>query len=482
MIFDGSFWLTVFLAWLAYKIITQEFLSPLSKLPGIRPVILSEFLINLSVLRGDMGFYIADLHRKYGPIVRLNEKDVSVIDIDAIRTLGTNTKYLKSANYDSFQVHTDSIFSTRDPDFHRMLKRLIAPAFSLSSIASMESIVADVGVRRLARRISEHAKANETFDLMAYLHYMAFDLTGEISMGQSFGILDQQEHPIIHWIEDVTVLCVIRFVIGRLCQPWLLPGFFKSQQSVVDFARSAIISRKTSSTSRADVLQRLMDATDPETGARLSEDQLIAESIVQFVAGTETTALTLTWTMHYLLSRPECIEKLFDELEQAIPDLTTDVTYDSVKDLLYLEAVLTESMRLCPVAAAGNQRAIPEGGMTVGQYHVPEGYQVIPAVIALQRRDDIFPNPDAFEPERWLGPAAQVAEMKRAYMPFSLGTRACIGRNLAWVEMKMTLATLVRRYHFTVPEDAKSDMTPMFRFTYKPKGGKLLVQATPRVQ
>ncbi|RKP05868.1 cytochrome P450 [Thamnocephalis sphaerospora] len=480
IVLTKEFALAAVAVWLVGKLVYSEFFSPLAKLPGLRPAILSDLKVTLGLIRRDAIELQHGLHQKYGPILRIGTNVVSVADPKAMRAILVQHRFNKSVNFDAFRFHADNIFSTQDLELHKKLRRLIAPSFSMSAILEIEPIVKAAGTDVLMARVDKHAESGDTINLMDFLQQMTFDVIGAVSLGQSFGLQNSANTDVIGWMEDIIILGFMKIALGPLFHLRLFPKLCESQRNIIEFARTAVRARRESSSKSNDILQRLLDAFDEETGEKLSEDQVIAECIIQLSGGTDTTAVTLVWAMHLLLENPKCMEKLQAELRQAIPDPDTDISYADVKDLPYLDGVLHETLRLRPVSAAGSERTVSKGGAEIAGYYLPEGTYVISSMVDIHTVDDIFPEPYAFSPERWDASNHLLADMKQALLTFSMGPRACIGRNLAWLELRLTLAMLLRRFDFVVPDGTVVNMEPELRFSYKPKDGKLLVRATRR--
>ncbi|KAI9591859.1 cytochrome P450, partial [Syncephalis fuscata] len=163
------------------------------------------------------------------------------------------------------------------------------------------------------------------------------------------------------------------------------------------------------------------------------------------------------------------------EIKSVYPDPNVKITHDKIHSLPYLNAVLHESMRINPAVPHGTVRDIPREGAMLGEYFIPGGTTVLISIITLHRNKDIFPDPLSFKPERWIDSSPQqLKKMKQCFIPFIVGPRACLGRSLAWVELRLTLAELVR--HFTFTKSPDNDMTPIYGATLTPKGGQLIVQ------
>lgn len=163
-------------------------------------------------------------------------------------------------------------------------------------------------------------------------------------------------------------------------------------------------------------------------------------------AGSDTTAIALANVMYFLVKNPTCFTKLREELDRALPADTIIPSYENVKQLPYLRACLDESLRIIPPVSAGLSRTIPPEGMTIDRHWIPGGTSVAVAAYTAHRNPSIFAQPDEYRPDRWLG--KKTSEMQAAFIPFSTGSRGCIGRNITYLEQTVMIATLVRRYDF----------------------------------
>ncbi|KAI9594734.1 cytochrome P450 [Syncephalis fuscata] len=482
-------------ACIAGQIIYDEFFSPGSKIPGPRPRFLGKLITMYYTVNGEMMNHHNELSKKYGSVSWLLPKFVSLADPDAVRVISTSTKITKGNLYQSFQFHRDNIFSTQDVAFHRKLKRTIGPVFSLASVSDMEPLVYEAGLKHLVRRINEYAESGKTFDVMELLHYTTLDVIGAVSFGGSFETLivkpGEKPHPIIHWISDITLLGIMKQVFGRFCNRWTFPKHFKSERQIAEFTREVILKRMAKQLEAEnedipegtgkDVLMRLIESEDPETGDKLDIEQLIAESIIQLIGGSDTTALTTTWALHLLHDHPKVLHKLLEEVKDICLDRTHNIQHDEIKNLPYLNATLYEVMRMRPVAP-GSVKISPPGGIDLCGVHIPEGYDIGISICFIQFSTKVYgEDADKFRPERWIeADSEQLKLMRQSFMTFSIGSRSCIGQNLAWMELRLLLATLVRQFEFVVPAGEEVDMRPAFRFTSQPRGGCYKLRATLR--
>lgn len=157
----------------------------------------------------------------------------------------------------------------------------------------------------------------------------------------------------------------------------------------------------------------------------------------------------MTNILYLLIKNNDVLRKLREELRQALGEEVLIPEYDQVKDLPYLKACIDEGLRLRPPLSLGLPRKTAEETVIAGHV-IKAGVTVSVPTWSLHRNPELFPEPDVFRPERWL--ENDIENLKKYVMPFSQGPRACLGRNLAYLEMLVIIPTLIRRYDFTFAE------------------------------
>ncbi|KAI8057112.1 cytochrome P450 [Syncephalis plumigaleata] len=389
------------------------------------------------------GSNIPSLHKYYGPIVRAGPNVVWVSSAASVRK---STDLIRT-DYEGIISYAENVFTTRNPDYHRIQKRLIMPVFTPNALASMEPYIYDTCITSLVNTIGEYADAGKVADLTSLLRNMSFDAIGEIGFGKTFEFLDEskEKHPIIGWMFSIRTLAIMKSILGRLFSPKMFPRLKKENQDFDNFALDN------------DILQQLVAGVDQETGTQLSDEVILAN---MFILLYHTTAVTLTRVIAHLMDHPKCYKRLQEEIKATYPDPSCEHGLS--------DAVIHESMRVHPVAPFGMPRIVPKGGTTLDGHYVPEGTTVMVSINVMQMDKDAFPEPEVFRPERWLDSTPeQLAKMRLHFAPFSVGPRACLGRGLAWMELRMTAAELFR--HFTFESAGKNSMTPTFLNGFDPK-------------
>src|ERR1041384_2324374 len=214
----------------------------------------------------------------------------------------------------------------------------------------------------------------------------------------------------------------------------------------------------------------LLAARD-EDGSRMNDQQLRDEVMTLFLAGHETTALTLAWSWYLLGRNPEAERKFHAELDAVLSN--RDTTFADLSQLKYTEQIVKESMRLYPPAYGLGREAIND--CEISGYPVPGGTQVFMFQWATHRDARFFDQPLDFKPERWT-PEFEAQLPKYAYFPFGAGPRICIGASFAMMEMILLLATIGRKYRLRLVPGHPAEVYPAM--SLRPKNGvKITVHA-----
>jgi cytochrome P450 len=253
---------------------------------------------------------------------------------------------------------------------------------------------------------------------------------------------------------------------------WLwYPGKF-ARRRAGERLRSAVAAilarRRQGGLEGEDLLARLARATDPETGAPMSEKQLVDNLVTFLAAGHETTAKALTWTLYLIARAPDWQERIAAEVASVAG--TSPIAAAHLDRLLVTRMVLKEAMRLYPPAPVMTRLA----GETIalGPETVPAGTLIVIPIYAVHRHRKLWDDPDRFDPERFT-PEREAKYLRTQFMPFGFGPRTCIGGTFAMMEATAILATLVRGARFEW--DGVHAPEPLSRVTLRPKGGMPLL-------
>lgn len=205
---------------------------------------------------------------------------------------------------------------------------------------------------------------------------------------------------------------------------------------------------------------------------------------VNNIAGNDTTQITLTNTMFELASHPAQQKKLFNMLKYSLPQQEQPIScYSELRSIPYLAACIDETLRIMPAVRYGLPRRTVGGVTTIRGHQIPGGVTVSASVQTMQRNEDLFFKAKEWIPERWISgfPDALEGEQKNLrdfVLPFTLGGRACIGRNLAYMELSICIAAMILEFEWKITETSKEAFTHFERFNTSPVN--LMITATPR--
>jgi cytochrome P450 len=204
-----------------------------------------------------------------------------------------------------------------------------------------------------------------------------------------------------------------------------------------------------------DFMHYLLNAKDPLTGKGLTTTELNSESSLLISAGSDTTSITISATLFYLLHYPVSLAKTTTEVRNTFASVNEIRGGKILNGLVYLRACIDEALRLSPPVPSHLPREVLPGGLTIDGHYFPKGTVVGTAPYAIHHCKEYFPEPFVFRPERWImdDNPKSVATARAAFFSFSLGPRGCIGKSIAYIEATLALATLLFLYDIRLPED-----------------------------
>ncbi|KAK4238258.1 benzoate 4-monooxygenase [Achaetomium macrosporum] len=453
----------------------------LRRIPAPFPAQFTNWWLLLVCRRGNRYDTVDKLHKRLGPVVRIQPNHVSICDDQAIQTIyGHGNGFLKASFYDAFVSIQRGLFNTRDRAEHTRKRKIVSHTFSVKSIAQFEPYIhsnLELFVRQLDNLIdrSPNADGAAHLDCLHWFNYLAFDVIGDLAFGAPFGMLSagadmaevraSPESPPIYApaIEILNRRGEVSATLGILpeLKPYAKyfpdPFFTKGLHAVENLAGIAIARVKARlenppATHRKDLLQRLMEGRD-DKGEPLGRQELTAEALTQLIAGSDTTSNSSCALLFHAVRTPGVMAKLQAELDAAIPADLDVPTFEMVRDLPYLSAVVNETLRVHSTSGIGLPRLIPHDreGVWIKGYYFPPGTVLSVPTYSIHHSKEIWgPDADEFRPERWEN---LTPRQKNAFIPFSYGPRACVGRNVAEMEMKLIVATWARRYEVYLRQD-----------------------------
>jgi cytochrome P450 len=388
-------------------------------------------------------------------------------DIESMLT--TNAKsYRKAGSLRSPFFHrlVGNGLVTSEGDFWRRQRRLAQPAFHRQRISSYGDVMVQYAERAIAGW-----KDGERRNLSRDMTRLALEIVVKTLFNSD--VSNDADHV------GEMLSSIAKPFASQATLKWILdnrlptPGhrrYFRAVSEIDRIVFRIIAERRASGYDQGDLLSMLLQAQD-EDGSQMNDVQLRDEVMTLFLAGHETTALSLSWSWYLLATHPEAEQKFHAELREVLGGRAPNVS--DLPKLKYTETIAKEAMRLYPPAYAVGREAIED--TEIGGYRVPKGTQLYAFQWVTHRDPRYFDEPDSFKPERW-GAEAQIP--KYAYFPFGAGPRQCIGNYFAMMEVVLLLATIGQRFRFSLDPEHKVELLPVL--SLRPKTGiKVIIE--PRI-
>ncbi|OCT54200.1 benzoate 4-monooxygenase [Cladophialophora carrionii] len=453
-------------------LIYRLFFSPMSKIPGPWITRISDVPEANALKDKRRAEWANELFAQYpdSVAVRTRPNAVSFNHPDAVKAIYGHGKgaeeFGKSSWYDAFSTTGESLFSTRSKKNHARKRRMVSHGFSMQSLYSFEPYV-DAVMQMFIQKMDDFASTGQPFDIYFWFELFTMDLMGELAFGRNFGAI-QGGQPVKY---SKLVELSQRFanlsgllpfgkynvkVLSWVPVPYI-QQLYQARLEYLDYARQALESRFQDNRNQAplggkprqDIMQRFIEAQDPETGERMGFPELRAEASSLMVAGASTGSVTMNWMTYYLQKNPSVRQRIISQLEEMFPDnldAATPLPFSSLNKLSLLEATEIECLRMHPPIGYSMPRLTPPQGAVICGVYVPGNVDVGVPALSIGRNPSVYRDPNTWNPDRWFDEKADLATMKTCFLGFGFGSRQCIGRNVANQFVIKMIATLLLRY------------------------------------
>jgi cytochrome P450 len=376
-----------------------------------------------------------------------------------------NKNYDKQTRgYDALRVFLGNGLLTSEGDFWRRQRRIAQPAFHRDRIAAFADTMT-VATQEMLSRWQAHALADRPLDIAEEMTALTLRIVARTLLSADVGEGDLAIGPSVARLNGYARDAMTSPFMVPLVVPTPRNLSFRRHAAAIDKVVLGIIAeRRKTGVDQGDLLSMLMDAQDAETGERMTDRQLRDEIMTIFLAGHETTASTLAWTLWLLSLHPDVMRRVQAELARELGGRAPAL--GDLPRLPFLQQTVKEAMRLFPPAWAIGRRAIEDD--VVGDYRVPAGALVMVSPWVTHRHPALWSNPEGFDPDRF-APEHERARPKYAYFPFGGGPRLCIGNNFAMMEAEIVLANLLQRFSPALVPGHPVEPDPMV--TLRPRHG-----------
>ncbi|KAI1264692.1 cytochrome P450 [Xylariaceae sp. FL1019] len=442
-------------------VLYRIFFHPLSRFPGPKVLAITDITSDWrSYIRGTWIHEVQALHREYGPVVRIGTNHLALDGSVGWPTLAHRTGKPEFGKQPGFYFgQRDLSILGAENDMHRRQRRQLSHAFSDSALNEQGDLILKY-VDMLVQQLETRAQKGETVNITDWMNFTTFDIIGDLAVSTPFRCLEAGKyHPwVTNFFASIEGSAASRFV---RFYPYLKPlvGLVKSRgdtgmdlrqiQMTMGITQGRMALGVQKEGKKDFMTYMLRSNRDGEDG--MSDMEILTNAPVLMGAGSETTATALAGFFYFLGTTPRAYQRLVHEIRSAFRS-EEEITLRYLAKLEYLQACLEESLRLYPAVAITPPRICP--GAEIDGKWVPQGTIISIHQYATFRNPEHFADPEVFVPERFLPAAHRLFENKYAsdnravFKPFSYGSRDCIGKNLAFAEMRAVVAKLLFRFDF----------------------------------
>ncbi|KAL3442746.1 cytochrome P450 monooxygenase [Aspergillus insuetus] len=444
----GCHILGIYLSMLCYR----AFWHRLSSFPGPFLARLSNFYVTaLSAKKLHLHEEVERLHQQYGDYVRLGPTELSIADPQAVKALySAQAKVNKGPWYTILEPRV-SLQTARDKKEHARRRKVWDQGFSSRALRDYEPRVSHY-TNQLIDAIGKNV--GRPMNMAKWFNYYSFDVMGDMAFGKPFDMLidGKDTYFSLQLHEDMKAIGLFSHLT------WLFPFFKRVPLVNADYLKfwawvGEQVDRRIKNPPKIpDVFSWLLDAYQKGPKTKQNWLDLHGDAYLIIVAGSDTTAATLTNLFFHLATDPVWQTKLQAELD-ALPDLSQE---QLTKPKL-LDALINETLRLHPAVPSGTQRTTPPEGLQIGDRYIPGDVMVCVPTHTLFRDQRVFVQPQEFLPERWTTRPELIREPS-AFIPFNAGPYSCVGKQLALMELRLVAAEILTRYNVRFAEGQKPDV------------------------
>lgn len=379
------------------------------------------------------------------------------------RVLAGNAKnYVKGRTYDGVRKIIGNGLLALEGDAWKARRTLMQPAFHRSALGKLTEAMVETGRLHFDALRALHGREPFVIDAHRDMVKLTLDVVTAALFGRELLGSVEVSYEALRDALDLVSARGNGLVLPR----WVpLPHnrrFHRTMDELEGAIHRVITAGRARPPGDGTLLSMMMHSLDAQTGRPLTDTELRDEIFTLFIAGHETTALTLTWLFTLLDGRRDVLERMVAEVDAALGD--RDPTFEDVPRLPYLRQVVDETLRLRGPVAMNARSAVADDELL--GFRVRAGDVVMPFFHGAHRHPDFWVDPERFDPDRFT-PERSQGRNPWSYVPFAAGQRQCIGNTFSLVETVVLLAQLLRRFEVTV-EPGQAAVRPVAMVTVRP--------------
>ncbi|NWI60453.1 C340 protein, partial [Calyptomena viridis] len=438
---------------------------------------------------------------KYGRIWGIydgRQPVLAVLDPILIKNVLVKECYTIFTNRRNFGLNglLESALNVAADEQWKRIRAVLSPTFTSGRLKEMFHIINHYG-EKLVKNIEKKVANDEFVTTKDIFGAYSMDVVASTSFSVNVDSMSNPNDPFITNIKKFLQFSFLSPVFLFLVLfPFIVPVLEKMKvtllpSEVMDFFKDVFIKMKKergkgSSTDRVDFLQLMIESQSSDNGSRsdeadldktLSDEEILAQSLIFIFAGYETTSSTLSYIAYNLATHPDVQQRLQDEVDANLPNKAPP-TYSAITQMEYLDMVVNESIRLYP--AGGRIERVCKKTVELNGVTIPKGMVVMIPAFVLHRDPEYWPEPDEFRPERFSKENKEGFD-PYTFLPFGAGPRNCIGMRFALLVMKVAVVVVLQNFSFRTCEDTPIPLVLDSKGFMQPKK-PIVLKMVPRAQ
>ncbi|KAK3326091.1 cytochrome P450 [Apodospora peruviana] len=436
----------------------------LSHIPGPFWAAFSKYWMVRESLNGRQPITIKKATDQYGSLVRIGPNELVTDDPEVLRKMmAVRSPYTRGPWYDAMRLDPtrDNLFSQRDEVAHTKLRAKMAAGYSGKENESMETTIEENIANLVSLVETKYLSEGQQYrpmDFAQKTQYFTLDVISHLAFGKPFGYLEQDTDPYDYikitnsFIPVMLVLADVP-LLANMLQSRLLRGLLPKSSDKLGFGAFIGVAKKMVAERFAPDAKSQPDMLGSFIRHGLTQEEAAGESLLQVVAGSDTSASTIRLVILYLLGNPPAYRLLQTEIDRGIAagKISSPIKDAEARRMPYLQAVIKEGLRIKPPASGAFFKTVPPGGDVIHGKFIPAGTHIGSSPFGIHHDKKVFgADAEMFRPERWLEADEEgLAKMTSTVdMVFHYGKYQCLGKNVALMEFNKIFVELLRRFDF----------------------------------
>ncbi|OQE41255.1 hypothetical protein PENCOP_c005G06048 [Penicillium coprophilum] len=460
--------LVAYIVSLLWKAFDRLYLHPLASVPGPRLAAITSlygFYYNY-VQDGTYSKYFAELHRKYdSPVIRVAPNRVHVNDVKFYETVfRAGAPFYKEPEFYQSLGADGALASLIDPAVHRKHRSYLSSLFSAQTTLELKPRLLET-LKKAAGHLQTAATKGQLVDIQKIYSELIGDVVCDLMFAHSYNFIDSGDegHPLLNEVDNLgtitwlmmefpgikTLMKALPSSIGHKLSPEIIKFRQFCDDRLVEAQHRKLSGNVPARKSYFDLYLEIDSRKDS-----LPNVAEVFDGAFNFMtAGIHTTAYTLSWATFNILNSPSVLARVQSELDGAKESIRDVFDPKSIQNLPYLGGVIRETMRLADPVPGYLPRVVPKEGIQIDKFFLPGGTSVSTAHPVIHMDPTIFPEPEKFDPDRWIRGGE---ELERYSVPFGKGSRRCIGMSVAYMELYAVLAYIFSHFALELADDGQS--------------------------